>query len=79
MSTWQFALFAEDEWRLKPRVTLTYGLRYEYITPLSEANNQLGNFDPSAPKGWCKLAVKFKPPTIPTILISDRGWEWPGM
>jgi hypothetical protein len=47
MSTWQYALFAEDEWRLKPRITLTYGLRYEYITPLSEANDQLGNFDPT--------------------------------
>ena len=47
MSTWQYAFFAEDEWRLKPTVTLTYGLRYEYITPLAEANNQLGNFDPT--------------------------------
>jgi carboxypeptidase family protein/TonB-dependent receptor-like protein len=62
MSTWQYALFAEDEWRLKPRITLTYGLRYEYITPLSEANNQLGNFDPNAPTGLVQIGNQIKTP-----------------
>jgi hypothetical protein len=60
MSTWQYALFAEDEWRLKPRVTLTYGLRYEYITPLSEANNQLGNFDPNSATGLVQVGNQIK-------------------
>src|SRR5436190_10161736 len=31
--------YAQDEWRLKPNMTLNYGLRYEYYTPLREANN----------------------------------------
>src|SRR5204862_8157176 len=32
--------YAQDEWRIHPGLTLNYGLRYEYYTPLREANNQ---------------------------------------
>ncbi len=31
--------FAQDEWRIGTAVTLNYGLRYEYYTPLREADN----------------------------------------
>jgi hypothetical protein len=47
----QFASYAQDDWRLAPRVTLNLGLRYEYETPLKEANNLLGNFAPGTPSG----------------------------
>lgn len=40
-------LFAQDEWKAGQGVTLNYGLRYEYYTPLRERNNLQVKFDPT--------------------------------
>jgi hypothetical protein len=37
--------YAEDEWKIKPNLTLNYGLRYEYYTPLREDRNLQVLFD----------------------------------
>lgn len=42
-----FGVFAQDDWRLTPRLTVNLGLRYEYVTPPTERHNYLGNFDPT--------------------------------
>lgn len=33
-----WAFYAGDTWRFRPNLTITYGLRYEYLSPLNEAN-----------------------------------------
>jgi hypothetical protein len=47
----RYALFIQDDFRLKPRFTVSMGLRYEIEPPLTDTNHELGNFDPSAPTG----------------------------
>lgn len=39
--------YVQDDWKVNQNLTLNLGVRYEYATPQWEANNQLGNFDPT--------------------------------
>lgn len=37
--------YAQDEWKIRPGLTLNYGLRYEYYAPLREKNDKQVLFD----------------------------------
>jgi hypothetical protein len=37
--------YAQDEWRVSPKFTVNFGLRYDYYTPLSEADNRVVKFN----------------------------------
>ncbi|MFN2447798.1 MAG: carboxypeptidase regulatory-like domain-containing protein [Vicinamibacterales bacterium] len=45
-SSWQGGLFVQDEWRASSRLTLNYGVRYEYQAPDTERDNNYGTFIP---------------------------------
>jgi Carboxypeptidase regulatory-like domain/TonB dependent receptor len=50
--------FFEDTWRVRPRLTLDLGLRYEYFTPLAEKDNLIGTWDPTV--GFQQVGVNVK-------------------
>jgi Carboxypeptidase regulatory-like domain len=42
---WQNGVFAQDDWRVTPKLTLNLGLRYDLFTWPYEVNNNQSNFD----------------------------------
>ena len=46
--TWMnTAGFIQDDWRISQKVMINMGLRYNYSSPMKDANGALGNFDPT--------------------------------
>src|SRR5580704_13758365 len=53
-------IFAQDSWRVRPNITINYGLRWDYITPWAEKHQQSTTFVqgeesttfPGAPLGY---------------------------
>ena len=44
----QLEFYAQDTWKLTDRLTLDYGMRFAWIPPQYDANNQIALFDPAA-------------------------------
>ena len=44
-NSWDF--YIQDEWKLRGNLSLNLGLRYEYVSPLSETDNRIVNLDVS--------------------------------
>jgi hypothetical protein len=43
----EFEYYAQDAWRVKPNLTVTYGFRHSFFRQPTDANGMLGQFDPA--------------------------------
>jgi hypothetical protein len=64
-------LFAQDSWKIKPNLTLNYGLRWELDTPLTDALGHVQTFRPGQ-------VSKTYPCTDPTAATCPVGLVVPG-
>lgn len=67
---WESGFFAQDDFKIHPKLTLYLGLRYELITPFIERNDLLVNFDPDF-RGANGRRGRFIVPTQTTIASID--------
>ena len=44
-----YAIYAQDNWKITRKITLDYGVRWDYQTALSELWNRQDNFSPTTP------------------------------
>ena len=48
---WYDSAYAEDDWKVNPKLTLNLGVRYDYYQPYKEISGQQGNFITTGPLG----------------------------
>ena len=65
----QLEFYAQDTWKITPRLTLDYGMRFAWIPPQYDDRNQVAIFDPAA---YVQAdAVKIDPDT--GQILTDQG------
>jgi len=71
----QYAVFGQDEWKAAPRLTLTFGLRYEYTSPETDTHGYTFSIVPGV------QSVKFPNAPLGFLVPGDpgapRGWYFP--
>jgi trimeric autotransporter adhesin len=52
-----FDFYGQDDWRLRPSLSLNLGLRYEYNGPYTEQHNQIANLEVGSAFGSAQVVV----------------------
>ena len=76
-----YAFYAQDDWRVTPKLTLNLGLRYELFTTIKERHNELGTFDLSTgslivPKGVNAQLTPQLAAIVPVLATGHAGIDF---
>jgi outer membrane receptor protein involved in Fe transport len=44
-----YAAYGQDKWKLRHNLTLSYGVRWDYNSPITDRQDRIANFDPTLP------------------------------
>jgi len=67
LSTWHTAVFAQDNYRITPRLTVNLGLRWDIDTPPVDAHNRTASFNP----GQQSTVTSAAP--LGQLFVGDKG------
>ena len=74
----QVDVFAQDAWRLRPNLTLNYGLRWEWNTPQADAGKRIQAFRPGQATGIYPCALSSSDSLLGSLGSSDCSPQGPG-
>jgi hypothetical protein len=69
-----FAPFIDDNWQVSSKLTLQMGLRWEYLGPWHEKNDQEGSFDPVTGKIAYHVVPANLPAKLVPLIINQDGY-----
>ncbi|MGB6988678.1 MAG: TonB-dependent receptor [Candidatus Sulfotelmatobacter sp.] len=68
-------IYVQDEWKMRGNLTLNLGVRYEYVSPLTEENNLIANLDLS-PQVF--VAGPLLPPSAAAVVVPGQPGPYSG-